>query len=357
MKKKVVIIGGGFAGVEVAARLHEDFDVTLVDMKEYFECTVGLPLAISEPQYLSHMTAPYASILKGINVLQGKVTEVTPEAVVYKGGKLPFDYLCICTGSSYPYPVKPQDETTVTSRLAAIHSVHTKLKKGERVLVIGGGAVGVEVAGEIASTYPEKQLTILESGTSLLSRLHKSAQRYAENFFQDNGARLLLNEKMTVKENNIYVTDKGTRIPADIVFECTGIKPNTDFLEKNFSNHLDERKRVKVNSYLQLEGYPNIVALGDCNNVAEEKLAINAKRHATLAVDNIKRMDNGARVKPYAISKLFTTLVSCGRKKAIMATRWYALGGHIFSQFKNLEVPILMKTLTWSYPQFIWKVY
>lgn len=357
MRKNVVIIGGGFAGVETAARLQEDFNVTLVDMKEYFECTVGFPVAIAEPSYLSQMTVPYASILEGITVLQGKVTEVTSEEIIYKGGRLPFDYLCICTGSSYPHPVKPQDETAITNRQTSIHEVHQKLKEAGRVLVIGGGPVGVEVAGEIASTYPEKQLTILEGGTTLLSRLHKSAQQYAENFFLENDAQVLLNEKLTSSDNNTYITDKETKIPADMVFDCTGIMPNTSFLEKNFPDHLDEKKRVRVNKNLQLQGCPNIFALGDCNNIVEEKLALNAKRHATLVVDNIKRLDSGDKVKPYVISKLFITLISCGRKKAIMATPWYALGGHVISQFKNLEVPLLMKTLTRSYPQFIWKMY
>jgi NADH dehydrogenase FAD-containing subunit len=171
------------------------------------------------------------------------------------------------------------------------------------------------------------------------------------------GATLLLNERLEGKEENTYITDKGTKIQADIEFNCTGLQPNTAFLTKHFPEHLDEGKRIKVNQYLQLSSYENIFAIGDCTNVKEEKLAINAKRHATLVVTNIRRLERQSELHPYKISKLFTSLISCGRSHAIMATPWFAINGLMPAQFKSMEVPMLMKTLTWSYPQFFWEFY
>ncbi len=355
--KKVVVIGGGFAGVEVAARLQKTFEVTLIDMKDYFECTVGAPKAIGNPSYLKGMTIPYRSILRDTNIIAEGVAEVTKDEVVHGGGRVPFDYLCIASGSGYAFPIKPETESDITKREATFKDVHQRLKEATGILVIGGGPVGVEVASEIATKYRGKSLTIVESGPRLLSRLHKKAHDYARNFFLDKKARLIFGEKIKETRMNTSVTDKGTEIEADVVFNCMGIKPNTDFLVPHFPDALDDRKRVKVNNCLQLEGYPHIFALGDCNNIQEEKLAINAKRHATLTVENIIRVNQGMKPVPYTISKLFATLIGLGNREAIMATPWYAYGGNLPYQFKSAEVPLLMKTVTWSYPQFIWKIY
>ena len=355
--KKVVVIGGGFAGVEVAARLENTFEVTLIDMKDYFECTVGVPKAIGDPAYLKGMTIPYRSILKDTSIIADRVAEVTKDEVVHGGGRVPFDYLCIASGSGYASPIKPETESVITKREATFKDVHQHLKEATGILVIGGGPVGVEVASEIATKYRGKNLTIVESGPRLLSRLHKKAHDYAKKFFLDKKARLIFDEKIKETHMNTYFTDKGTEIEADVVFNCRGIKPNTEFLVPHFSHTLDDRKRVKVNNCLQVEGCPHIFALGDCNNVQEEKLAINAKRHATLTVENILRVNQGMKPRPYTISKLFATLIGLGNREAIMATPWYAYGGYVPHQFKSAEVPLLMKTVTWSYPQFIWKIY
>lgn len=357
MKKKLVIIGGGFAGVEAAARLQNDFHVTLVDKKDYFECYVGAPLAITEPEDLEGMTVLYNQLLENTTIVTGEVTEVTPKEIKLKDNTHPYDYLIISSGSSYHQPIKPSAEQNLTHRKETFQNWHDQLDKAKSVIVIGGGPVGVEVATEVITTYPIKKLTLLESGPHLLSRLHRQARDYGKTFLQEKGAELILNEKLEGKEDNTYITDKGTKIEADIAFNCIGIQSNTAFLKKHFSAHLDERKRVKVNEYLQLSGYENIFALGDCNNVNEEKLAINAKRHATIVVENIQRLERNAPLHPYHISKLFTTLIGCGRSNAIMATPWFAYGGFIPGQFKSMEVPMLMKTLTWSYPKFFWEFY
>jgi NADH dehydrogenase FAD-containing subunit len=355
--KKVVIIGGGFAGVEVAGRLEKDFEVTLIDMKDYFECTVGDPSAILNPSYLDGMTVPYRSIFRYANIIKAKVTEVTKDEVVCGEGRVPYDYLCIASGSGYSFPIKPETESAIEERKSAFEDVNRRLREAKDILVIGGGPVGVEVAAGIASQYRGKSLTLIESGPRLLSRLHRSAQEYAEKFFLEKKVRLLLNERIMEQHANTYESDKGSSIDADMVFNCIGIKPNTGFLIPHFLENLDDRRRIKVNRSLQLEGHPYIFALGDCNNIQEEKLAINAKRHATLTVDNILRLNRGIKLQPYAVSKLSAALIGLGNKKAIMATPWRAFGGNVPHYFKSLEVPLLMKTLTWSYPQFIWKVY
>jgi NADH dehydrogenase FAD-containing subunit len=356
MKKNVVIIGGGFAGCEAAGRLQEDFHVTLIDRKEFFECTVGVPKALFEPEYLDTMTIPYSKLLKKTDIVIAKVLEVSPQQVTHSEGILSYDYLLICSGSGYNFPIKTE-ELAFSERAKKIKALEKELREAEKVLVVGGGPVGVEVAGEIATIYPDKELTLVHNDSHLVPRLSKKSQDYAEDFFRRHRVRLILGESVRERKNNTYITDKGTTIEADIKYNCIGIVPNTDFLTTYFSENIDEKKRIKVNDYLQVPGYQNIFALGDCNNVNEEKLAINAKRHATLTVDNMYNLEKGHRLQPYIVSKLFISLVSLGSDAGLLSTPWYTMIGFMPAQFKKLEVPMFMKTLTFSYPQLMWELY
>ena len=89
---------------------------------------------------------------------------------------------------------------------------------------------------------------------------------------------------------------------ADMAFLCTGITPNSSFLPESW---LDDKKQVKVNSYLQLEGNNRlerndcIFAVGDVNNIKEEKTAQGAEKQAKVVARNIRRLEEGKRLKRY----------------------------------------------------------
>ena len=106
----VVIIGGGFAGTEVAKQLEGLLSVTLIDTKDYFEFTPSVLRAVVEPKKLKTIQVPHSSFLhKDITLLQGEVTKVetTDSSVTYtsKGSQveetLSYDYLVITSGSRY----------------------------------------------------------------------------------------------------------------------------------------------------------------------------------------------------------------------------------------------------------------
>src|SRR3989344_3467912 len=108
MKKKVVIIGGGFAGSDVAKKVEKEVDVTLIDTKNYFEFTPGVLRTIVEPEHIKKIQDLHSDYLKSAKIIVGKVNEVSKEYVLVGKKKIYFDYLVISSGSSYNSPFKEQ---------------------------------------------------------------------------------------------------------------------------------------------------------------------------------------------------------------------------------------------------------
>ena len=109
MKKKVVIIGGGFAGLFLAESLENKFEVLLVDSKPFFEFTPGILRTIVEPEHKDKIQIMYKSILKNTSFILDYVKSVTNKKVkLDSGDELSYDYLVICSGSGYREPIKEQ---------------------------------------------------------------------------------------------------------------------------------------------------------------------------------------------------------------------------------------------------------
>jgi len=181
-------------------------------------------------------------------------------------------------------------------------------------VVVGGGAVGVELMGELAQTYPDVMITLVHSREHLLpGKLMTSfkeevlrqlrANQNVEVILQD---RLELDESLKPSGNLVYcrpskavTTEKGRTIEADLVIFCGGARPNTVSMQAKFSEVLDHGGHVKVNQFLQVEGSERIFALGDCSNVDETKRGTSAKRQANHIAKNIALHRAGFPLQSY----------------------------------------------------------
>lgn len=326
MKKKVVVIGGGFAGSHAAKHLDKHFDVTLIDTKDYFEFTPGILRTIVEPSHIRKIQVLHSHYLKWARVLVGKVKEIGKNYVLVSGRKVKFHYLVIASGSSYNLPFKEQKVVTAL-RAKHLRNYYERLCKADRILIIGGGLVGVELAGEILWRYgKEKEITIVHSGERLIARNSKAAINYAEKFLSDKGVKIIYNERIVNHDGKKYVTHKKKNIETDLAFLCTGITPNYSFMKKNFSEHLNARNQIKVNNHLQLIGVPNIFAIGDVGDRQEEKTAQNAERQADVIVKNICALHKEEKLREYH-SKPGALLISLGKNRAIFSSKGFVIGG------------------------------
>ncbi len=343
--KKIVIIGGGFAGALAAKKLeNENFNVVLIDTKDYFEFTPGILRTIVKPNHIKRIQVLHKDYLNKAKVIIGEVIDISDKNILVKvNGKkkrISFNYLVISSGSDYDSPIKEKN-LVISSRTDILRKSYKKVCRAKNILIIGGGIVGTELAAEIATHYKNKNITIVHSKPYLMERQNDKSRKYAENFLKKIGVKMVFNENAVKKDGRDYVTDKGTRIKTDLALFCTGITPNFEFMKRNFSHHLNEKNQVKVNSFLQLENHRNIFAAGDITAIDEEKLAQNAEKQGRVAARNIINLENGRNLKEYK-SRPRVMVISLGKWDGIITYKNIALTGIIPGILKTL---IELKTM------------
>ncbi|HLC31977.1 MAG TPA: FAD-dependent oxidoreductase [Candidatus Nanoarchaeia archaeon] len=323
-KKKVVVIGGGFAGSYCARRLERDFEVTLVDSEDYFEFIPGVPRTIVEPEHLGAIQRLHIDYLLYARVVRGGVTNVSEKEVMVGKERYAYDYLIVCSGSHYEAPFK---EREVVSDLRGRHlrSIHDQVIAAKKVLVIGGGLVGVEIAAELAGHFKDKEITVVHAHGRLMERLPERASKLAYSYLSGKGVRIILNERVEKNKGGYYWLSSHTSLTADLVFLCVGITPNYSFL-KGFDSVLDEHHHLKVTDFLQVHGYPRLFSAGDITSLHVEKTAQNAQKQAAVVVHNIYALERGGKMKAY-VSRKTPIVLSLGKYNGLFIYKDFVFGG------------------------------
>jgi NADH dehydrogenase FAD-containing subunit len=155
---------------------------------------------------------------------------------------LSYDYLIVATGSAYNAPIStsvPFQQYTYTTRWEGWRVAHRQLEKASRVLILGGGAVGVELAAEIAYHYcannnkkkknnnKRKEITILDAQPRLVTNFPSYVGDYAFQWLQKNGVNVLLGQSLLSWNDTSCTLTDGTALEADIVYVCFGNRPNS----------------------------------------------------------------------------------------------------------------------------------
>ena len=321
--KKIVIIGGGFTGTQCAMKFDKDndFEVTLIDSKPYFEYTPGILRTIIEPEHIKKIQALHKAYLPNSKVYDDEVIEITKKEVITKKKKnFSFDYLIISSGSSYAVPIKEAGLIPAT-RAKELVMYHEKLQNAKSVLIIGGGLVGIELAAEICTHYKDKKIILCHSHDKLIERNNVKSQKYVEKFLKRKGVRIIFGERIKSThgekgKGKHFVTDKGTKIESDMSFISVGTRPNFEFMKKKFKSLLTERNQIEVNEYLQLKSHRNIFVGGDIVGIKEEKVAQTAEKHAELIVRNIHSLENKKNLEKYGSMKR-PMVISLGKYNGI----------------------------------------
>ncbi|XP_008515905.2 ferroptosis suppressor protein 1 isoform X3 [Equus przewalskii] len=326
----VVIVGGGFGGIVAASKLQAlNIPFVLVDMKDSFHHNVAALRASVESGFAKKTFISYSVTFRE-SFRQGLVVEIdlkNQTVLLEDGEALPFSHLILATGSTGPFPGKFNQVSSQQVAIQLYEDMVTQVQRAQSIVVVGGGSAGVEMAAEIKTDYPEKEVTLIHSQMALADKeLLPCVRQEVKEILLRKGVQLLLSERVSNLEElpfNEYrecikvQTDKGTEVTTNLVIVCNGIKINSFAYRSAFADsHLASTGALRVNKYLQVEGYSHIYAIGDCADVKEPKMAYHASLHANVAVANIINSMQQRPLKAYVPGSL-TFLLALGRNDGV----------------------------------------
>ena len=166
------------------------------------------------------------------------------------------------------------------------------IEKAEKVVIIGGGPVGFELAGEIFDKYKqEKKVTIVSASDKLVSNDFSDKFNTSVKYLWESAGVEVVVGKADLTTVKLNMVEKQSlqvgevNLEADLVISCIGMPPNKAEVAKLLpATSIDENGRVKVDEYLAVEGCSHVFALGDCCNTAEHKMAAHAAVHGECLV-------------------------------------------------------------------------
>ena len=340
--RRVVIVGASFGGLAAQRELsgRRDVKVTLVDFKNFFEYTPGVLRCFVKPSFLGELTCPLPSTRNELVI--GAMCGATEDAVLLRDGQgaerqVPFDYLILAVGSTYADPIKPtESEPTLAERATSWNDAAAKLSRASSVIIVGAGAVGVELAGEILTVFPNKKVTFVDMAPAILPGFDEAASVYSRSWLERRGAELMLGEAIERIGSESILLKSGVELEADVVYKCVGVMPNTAMLrESPFAAHFGFRSSIEVNDHLQVAGHPRVYCVGDMmsHKSRELKLGHTAEVNAHLASHNILNAIHGKPLLTYpnGVTGADTTpkiwCLSLGRYDAVLGFNGLVLHG------------------------------
>lgn len=301
---QVIIYGGGMAGAILAKELSSLADVTLVDPNDYFEVPMAVPRSLVRPDFAEKAIVPFRQALPGVRHLRGMLTQLNEEeGLVTLGSGKQISVLgnvsVLATGSSFSNSLMRASDSTSLERKAFYSRYSQRISLAKNILIVGGGPIGIEVAGEISENYPQKSITVLEEGARILAGTTETASKVAASVLAKRGIIILTREKLVASESSprdvfsdagIAVTSSGRKIAYNLIIWCVGGKPNTDYMRVNFRSALNEKGQIKVTQNLRVRGTTNLFALGDITDLDENKMAWHITAQVKNAVFNVQQV-------------------------------------------------------------------
>ena len=346
--KRIVIVGGGFAGVAAVRTacklgLTRKQEVVLVDDKGVFEYLPSLPYLLSGKKRAEDVSEPLEPFAKrhGVTLVKDEVVEVdlTSNSLrLAKEGSLDYDYLVLAAGGDVEYfGVKGHEYALPAYRLDDYLRIKQALsairESGEKVVVVGGGLTGVEVAGEVAEVLGRGRVVLIEKLSELLPLLgNPEASNAVRELLERIGVNVVTGIGVEEIRKDGVVLENGDYVGAGVVIWSAGIRA----ARIGFKGELPTRGRgwVLVDRTLGVRGYDNVYAPGDINCFEEDgvyamKMAEEAALQAEVSVVNIARSMEGR--KPVEHKAVFTTacpktLASAGSTGIVVWGKRVAVG-------------------------------
>jgi len=236
--QNIVVIGASFAGYFAASRIArflpsgDTHRVVVIEPNSHFQFTWVLPRFCVVGGHEHKAFIPYGGLLKGVS--SSKIRWIRDCAVsvdqdnvkLRSGNKIPYKYLVIATGSNNngKLPSRVGSERKEEGE-ALLREMQSKIKESQNLVVVGGGAAGVELVADAKSRYPDKHITLVHSRAALMHRFGPELQTAALESLQKLGVELVLGERVTSDQpvEGFINTDSGRRLECDMIVSYASI--------------------------------------------------------------------------------------------------------------------------------------
>jgi len=343
-KKKVVVAGGGFAGVNLIKKLSQNrnLDITLVDINNYHffpPLLYQVATAFIEPSNISYPFRRMFQEKKNIHFHLGKILRIVPAEnfIETDTGNLRYDFLVIAIGAQTNYfGMKDVEENAMPMKnindainlrnhlLIGLEKASRAATQAEKlqdlnIVIAGGGPTGVEIAGMLAEMrrnivskeYMEIKeqdihIHLVDAGAALLGPMSKKSQAEAYKVLTHLGVEIMMNTAVKSYEQGIVSLSDGRTISTNTLIWASGI---TGHVIPGLPDGTNGRSnRILVDAYNKVEQTNNIFAIGDaCLQLTDKKFPKGHPQLAQVAIQqgdllgkNITRIVEGKEPVPFA---------------------------------------------------------
>lgn len=342
--KKVVIVGGGFAGINLIKKLCKDnrFQITLVDRNNYHffpPLLYQVATAFIEPSNISYPFRRMFQKKTNLRFYMGSLVKVNPEknTIETDTGELDYDYLVLALGTESNYfgmeqvkknslPMKTIDDALnlrnhlLLNMEKAVRTTDPKEKeKHLNIVIAGGGPTGVELAGMLAELarniaakeYPEiknlrSHLYLVDAGKALLGPMSEKSQKEATRVLKKLGVHVINNTAVKDYNNGVVLLADGRTINTNVMIWASGVTARE--VPGLPASVIARGRRIMVDEFNRVQGLPNVFAVGDiCLQTTDKnwpkghpQLAQVAIQQGKLLAENLPRLLDNKPLKPFA---------------------------------------------------------
>jgi NADH:ubiquinone reductase (H+-translocating) len=394
-KKRIVIIGGGFAGITLAKKLkNKNFQVVLIDKHNYHTFQPLLYQVATGGLEAGSIAYPIRKVIQEYNDFYFRLTSVKEidtnnKKIISEIGDLHYDYLVLATGSKTNFFGNKEIERNSMSMKTIPQSLNIRsliLENFEQAVLtndeternalinfvlVGAGPTGVELAGALAEMkkailqkdYPDldidkMQINLIQSGDRILNTMTEKSSIASEKFLENLGVKVWKNIRVTNYDGRTVTTNKDITFETATVIWTAGVQ-GAAIAGLDAKSLVEKVERIRVNQFSQVVGYDNIFAVGDIASMETDKfpqghpmMAQPAMQQGKLLAENLYNLENNKKLIPFEYNDK-GSMATIGRNLAVVDLPHYHFSGifawfvwmfvHLFSLigFKNRAVVFL----------------
>lgn len=362
-KKRVVIVGGGLGGLRLAEDLYgSGMQVVLIDKNNFHQFPPLIYQIASAGIDPSSISFPFRQIFRKrkdfyFRMAEARMVDTEKKILQTSIGKIDYDYLVLAAGATtnffgnknieeWAIPMKtvPEAMGLRNALLSNFERALTCATEEERqellnVVIVGGGATGVEIAGALAEMrryvipydYPDMDsslmhIYLIEAGDRLLAGLSQESSQKAYEFLKSMGVDIQFGKMVTDYRDHKVVMKDGTEIPTRTFLWVSGIRANA--MPGIDESHMGRGFRFKVDEYNRIPGVEDVFAIGDqCLQTSDAAYPNGHPQVAQVAIQqaknlakNLKRINQGADSSALTAFryKNLGSMATIGRNKAVV---------------------------------------